>query len=75
MYTAGAALTMEVVTHSGKAMPRLAAVTDSTGPDPALLLPLTIRADDSDTPADMLDALALAPFTARPAVRQHGAAG
>jgi hypothetical protein len=55
---------MEVVTHSGKATPRLAAVTDSTSPDPALLLPLTIRADDSDTPADMLDALALAPFTA-----------
>ena len=60
----GVALTMEVVTHSGQPVPGLAAVAGSTSPDPALLLPLTIRADDSDTPADMLDALALAPFTA-----------
>ena len=55
---------MEVVTHSGKAVPRLAAVSGSTGPDPALLLPLAIGTDDTDTPADMVDALALAPFTA-----------
>jgi hypothetical protein len=55
---------MEFVTHSGKAMPRLAAVTGSTSPDPAHLLPLAIGADDMDTPADMVDALALAPFAA-----------
>ena len=52
------------MTHSGKAVPRLAAVSDSTSLDPARLLPPMIRTDDSDTPADMMDALALAPFTA-----------
>jgi hypothetical protein len=31
--------------------------------DPASLLPSVINVDDSDTPADVIDALALAPFT------------
>jgi hypothetical protein len=38
------------------------AVGDSASPDPACLLPLTVGVDDTDTPGDMLDALALAPF-------------
>jgi Domain of unknown function (DUF5925) len=53
---------MEPVTTSGQAVPRLVAVGDSTSLDPACLLPLAIGVDDSDTPGDMLDALALAPF-------------
>jgi hypothetical protein len=53
---------MEAVTSSGQAAPRLVAVGDATGPDPACLLPLTIGVDDGDTPGDVLDALALAPF-------------
>jgi hypothetical protein len=53
---------MDPVTTSGQAVPRLVAVGDSTSLDPACLLPLAIGVDDSDTPADMLDALALAPF-------------
>jgi hypothetical protein len=40
------------------------AVGESASPDPACLLPLTIGVDDTDTPGDMLDALALAPFAA-----------
>jgi uncharacterized protein DUF5925 len=52
------------VTHSGQALPRLAAVSDAASLDPARLLPPVLRADDSDTPADIVDALALAPFTA-----------
>ena len=55
---------MEVVTTSGQAVPRLAAVSDAASLDPARLLPLVIGVDDTDTPADMLDALALAPFAA-----------
>jgi uncharacterized protein DUF5925/ATPase family protein associated with various cellular activities (AAA) len=38
------------------------AVGDAASPDPACLLPLTVGVDDTDTPGDMLDALALAPF-------------
>ena len=52
------------VTHSGQAIPRLAAVSGSAGLDPARLLPPVLGTDDTDTPADMIDALALAPFTA-----------
>jgi hypothetical protein len=40
------------------------AVDDSASRDPACLLPFAIGIDDSDTPGDMLDALALAPFVA-----------
>jgi Domain of unknown function (DUF5925)/ATPase family associated with various cellular activities (AAA) len=54
---------MEVVTHSGQAKTRLAAVFDPASPDPARLLPPVLGADDEDTPADIVDALALAPFT------------
>ena len=53
-----------VVTHSGQAIPRLAAVADTASLDPARLLPPVLGTDDTDTPADMIDALALAPFTA-----------
>jgi hypothetical protein len=38
------------------------AVDDSASRDPARLLPLAIGVDDTDTPGDMLDALALTPF-------------
>src|SRR5215472_7789996 len=55
---------MEPVTSSGQAVPRLVAVSDATGPDPACLLPLAIGVDDCDTPGDLVDALALAPFAA-----------
>src|SRR5579859_6424792 len=55
---------MEAVTSSGQASPRLVAVGDSTSRDPARLLPVAIGVDDTDTPGDMLDALALAPFVA-----------
>jgi len=55
---------MVAVTTSGQAVPRLVAVGDSASLDPACLLPLAIGVDDSDTPGDMLDALALAPFAA-----------
>ncbi|HEY7431815.1 MAG TPA: DUF5925 domain-containing protein, partial [Streptosporangiaceae bacterium] len=47
---------------SGQAVPRLVAVGDTADRDPACLLPLAIGVDDTDTPGDMLDALALAPF-------------
>jgi hypothetical protein len=57
-----AALTIEAVTTSGQAVPRLVAVGDAADRDPACLLPLAIGIDDTDTPGDMLDALALAPF-------------
>ncbi len=53
---------MEAVAISRLAIPRLAAVGDCTSPDPACLLPLAVGIDDTDTPGDMLDALALAPF-------------
>jgi uncharacterized protein DUF5925/ATPase family protein associated with various cellular activities (AAA) len=52
------------VTPSGQAIPRLAAVSGSASLDPARLLPPVLGTDDTDTPADMVDALALAPFTA-----------
>jgi hypothetical protein len=52
------------VTHSGQAIPRLTAVSDAASLDPARLLPPVLGTDDTDTPADMIDALALAPFTA-----------
>ena len=55
---------MEAVTISGQAIPRLMAVGDSAGLDPACLLPVVVGIDDTDTPGDMLDALALAPFVA-----------
>jgi hypothetical protein len=55
---------MEAVTGSGQASPRLVAVDDSAACDPACLLPAVIGVDDADTPGDMLDALALAPFAA-----------
>jgi hypothetical protein len=55
---------MEPVTSSGQAAPRLVAVGDATSLDPACLLPLAIGVDDGDTPGDVLDALALAPFAA-----------
>jgi Domain of unknown function (DUF5925)/ATPase family associated with various cellular activities (AAA) len=55
---------MDAVTISGQATPRLVAVGDSTSLDPARLLPLAVGVDDTDTPGDMLDALALAPFVA-----------
>lgn len=61
---AGRSLHHRVVTHSGQALPRLAAVSDTASLDPARLLPPVLGADDSDTPADIVDALALAPFTA-----------
>jgi hypothetical protein len=60
----GVTLTMEAVTTSGQAVPRLVAVGGTAGRDPACLLPLAIGIDDTDTPGDMLDALALAPFAA-----------
>src|SRR5215475_14126314 len=50
-----------VVTHSGQAIPRLAAVADTASLDPARLLPPVLGADDTDTPADIVDALALPP--------------
>ena len=53
-----------VVTHSGQAIPRLTAVSDTASLDPARLLPPVLGADDTDTPADIVDALALASFTA-----------
>jgi hypothetical protein len=53
-----------VVTHSGQAIPRLTAVSDTASLDPARLLPPVLEADDTDTPADIVDALALASFTA-----------
>jgi hypothetical protein len=62
VHVSGATLTMEAVTTSGQAVPRLVAVGDTADRDPACLLPLAIGIDDTDTPADMLDALALAPF-------------
>ena len=49
-----------VVTHSGQAIPRLTAVSDTASLDPARLLPPVLGADDTDTPADIVDALALA---------------
>jgi Domain of unknown function (DUF5925) len=55
---------MEAVTTSGQAVPRLVAVGDSTSLDPACLLPLAIGVDDLDSPGDMVDVLALAPFAA-----------
>ena len=55
---------MEAVTTSGQAVQRLVAVGDAADRDPACLLPLAIGVDDTDTPGDMLDALALAPFAA-----------
>jgi len=55
---------MVAVTTSGPAVQRLVAVDDSTSGDPACLLPVAIGVDDSDTPGDVLDALALAPFAA-----------
>ena len=64
VHASGAALTMEAVTISGQAIPRLMAVGDSAGLDPACLLPVVVGIDDTDTPGDMLDALALAPFVA-----------
>lgn len=48
-----------------KAPTRITAVTDGgagAGLDPARLLPSSVTVDDTDTPADMIDALALAPF-------------
>ena len=50
------------VTSSGQAAPRLVAISDATNRDPARLLPGVINIDDTDTPGDMLDALALAAF-------------
>ena len=41
--------------------------------DPVRLLPSVINVDDSDTPADVIDALALAPFTS--GTEPHAAAG
>ena len=58
----GVTLTIEAVNTSGQAVPRLVAVGDTADRDPACLLPLAIGVDDTDTPGDMLDALALAPF-------------
>lgn len=55
---------MDAVTTSSQPVPRLVAVGDSASHDPARLLPLAIGIDDTDTPGDMLDALALAPFAA-----------
>ena len=55
---------MEAVTTSGQAVQRLVAVGDAVDRDPACLLPLAIGVDDTDTPGDMLDALALGPFAA-----------
>jgi hypothetical protein len=52
---------MEAVTTSGRAVQRLVAVGDAADRDPACLLPLAIGVDDTDTPGDMLDALACAP--------------
>lgn len=67
---------MNPVTSTQQALPRLVAVNpanpanpadgadDATGRDPACLLPSVIAVEDTDTPADMLDALALAAYTA-----------
>jgi hypothetical protein len=62
VHASGPAFTIKAVTSSGQAVPRLVAVGDAASPDPACLLPLTVGVDDTDTPGDMLDALALAPF-------------
>lgn len=50
------------MTTSGQAAPRLVAVDDATSRDPSPPMPLAVGVDDSDTPGDMLDALALTPF-------------
>ena len=50
------------MTISGQAVPRLVAISDATSRDPARLLPGMINIDDTDTPGDMLDALALAAY-------------
>ena len=55
---------MDTVTRSVTELARLAAVDDSTSPDPSCLLPGRIYVDDTDTPCDMVDALALAAFVA-----------
>lgn len=55
---------MNPVTSSEQVLPRPAALSDATGRDPAHLLPSVIAVEDTDTPGDMLDALALAAYTA-----------
>src|SRR5262249_4717728 len=64
VHVCGVPFTMDAVTTSGQAAPRLVAVGDSTSLDPACLLPLAIGVDDFDSPGDMVDVLALAPFAA-----------
>jgi hypothetical protein len=41
---------------------RLASVATAANPDPACLLPAAIQIDDTDTPADVVDALILSAF-------------
>jgi Domain of unknown function (DUF5925)/ATPase family associated with various cellular activities (AAA) len=53
---------MGAVSGSGQAVPRLVAVGESGSLDPAGLVPVTVGVDDADTPADVVDALALAEF-------------
>jgi hypothetical protein len=54
---------MDAVTNSNRALPRLVAVDAATRRDPSRLVPSVITVEDTDTPADMLDALALAAYT------------
>jgi len=51
------------MTSSDQAVTRLVAVSDGTGRDPACLLPGMITVESTDSPGDMLDALALAAYT------------
>jgi hypothetical protein len=54
---------MNPVTSSDQALSRLLAVPDATRRDPSRLVPSVITVEDTDSPADMLDALALAQYT------------
>jgi hypothetical protein len=51
------------MTASDQAVTRLVAVGNGTGRDPACLLPRVITVESTDSPGDMLDALALAAYT------------
>jgi hypothetical protein len=55
---------MSSVTNPRQGQSLLAAVGQLTSLDPACTLPVVLCADDSDTPADMIDAMILAEFTA-----------
>jgi hypothetical protein len=59
---------MDAVTSQGKALGRLSAVSDTQADgrlrDPADYVPTVFAVDDTDSPADVIDSLALAAFTA-----------